>query len=202
MDELEPSATAIDPPLLRVAAGTRIRRHRRVTALSGILLFACMFLPAVNACGQPLTPYEVPPLAPPYLFGLAFAVIAIARTRRGLWFGVFALHALAMLVVIASIVIIPIVPELGIVELVIGTVLLVIFGWSGTTEPRVATAAVVVAVVSMLWFGLLATTDDALPGVYLSLASSAGLFAGGLLWLRELALRPAIEVPAAVARRR
>ncbi|HEY0478004.1 MAG TPA: hypothetical protein VGD37_10795 [Kofleriaceae bacterium] len=202
MDELEPGATAVDPPLLRVAAGGRIRRHRRVTALSGILLFACMFLPAVQACGQPLTPYEVPPLAPPYVFGLVFALVAIARTSRGVWYAVFALHVLVMLVVVMSVAMIPIVPELGILELIIGVVLLLLFGLSGTTEPRVAVAAIVVALVSMLWFGLLAAADDALIGVYLSLASSAGLLLGAVLWLRELSVRSAVEVPAAVARRR
>ena len=72
MDDL-PATTAVEPPLVRIAPGTRIRRHRRVTALSGILLFACLFLPAVDACG-PVMPYQLPPVVPPYVLGLVFAL--------------------------------------------------------------------------------------------------------------------------------
>src|SRR5262252_1376913 len=106
MDELEPGATAAEPqpslatavePLQPCVTGVRVRRHRRVTGLSGILLFACLFLPAVDACGA-VQPYELPPLAPPYLYGLVFAMIAVARTPRGLAQGIAALRGLAVLV--------------------------------------------------------------------------------------------------------
>jgi hypothetical protein len=55
----------------------------------------------------------------------------------------------------------------------------------------------VVAAVSMLWFGLWCLEDGALIGVYLSLASSAGLLLGALLWRSELADRPLADVPPA-----
>jgi hypothetical protein len=196
-----PGTIAVEPPLVRVAPGTRIRRHRRVTALSGILLFACMFLPAVDACG-PVMPYELPPVLPPYVLGLVFALIAIAQTARGLRRGIVALRAVSVLAAVAGVVVIPIVPAVGIPELGLGVVLLLVLGLWRTTEPRIAAAAAVVAAVSTLWFGLWCLGDGALIGVHLSLASSAGLLLGAVMWRLELADRPPVDVPPAVARRR
>jgi hypothetical protein len=201
MDELEPGKPAVEPPLVRVVARDPVRRHRRVTSVSGIVLFVCMFLPAVDACGT-VMPYEVPPLLPPYLYGLVFALIALSRTPRGMLRGIFALRLVTVLVIVAGAVVIPIAPEVGVVELVLGVALLLIVGLIRTTEPRVAASALVVAAVAMLWFGLWCLTGDALVGVYLSLASSTGLFAGTLLWLRELAARPGAGLPGPARGRR
>jgi hypothetical protein len=194
MDEHAPGATAIDPPLLRIAPGTRIRRHRRVTALSGVLLFACLFLPAVDACG-PVIPYRLPPVAPPYVFGLVFALIAISQTPRALRRGIAALRVVSLLVAVGGLVVMAILPEVGIPELGFGVALLAIIGLSRTSEARIAAAAIAVAAVSMLWFALWCLDDSALCGAYLSLAGSAGLLVGGVLWLRELAERPGVAAP-------
>ena len=200
MDDL-PATTAVEPPLVRIAPGTRIRRHRRVTALSGILLFACMFLPAIDACG-PVLPYELPPVVPPYVLGLVFALIAIAQTERGLRCGIVALRVVSAITVAAGVVVLPIVPEIGIPEAVLGVALLGVIGPWRFSEPRVAAAALVVGAVSALWFGLWCLDDGALIGVYLSVASSAGLVLGAVMWRGELADRPTVDAPPAVARRR
>ena len=200
MDDL-PATTAVEPPLVRIAPGSRIRRHRRVTALSGILLFACMFLPAIDACG-PVLPYELPPVVPPYVLGLVFALIAIAQTERGLRCGIVALRAVSVITVAAGVAVMPIVPEIGIPEAVLGVALLGVIGPWRTSEPRVAAAALVVGAVSALWFGLWCLDDGALIGVYLSVASSAGLLLGAVMWRGELADRSPVDAPAAVARRR
>lgn len=207
MDDL-PATTAVEPPLVRIAPGTVIvyrRRHRRVTALSGILLFACMFLPAVDACG-PVMPYELPPVVPPYVLGLVLALIAIAQTERGLRCGIVALRAVSAITAAAGVVLIPIVPEVGVPELALGVVLLLVIGLWRTSESRVAATALVVAAASALWFGLwclgLWCLDGAAVGVYLSLASSAGLLVGAVMWRGELADRAQVDVPPAVARRR
>jgi hypothetical protein len=198
MDDL-PATTAVEPPLVRIAAGTRIRRHRRVTALSGVLLFACMFLPAIDACG-PVLPYELPPVVPPYVLGLVFALIAIAQTERGLRCGIIALRAVSVITVAAGAAVMPIVPEIGIPEAVLGVALLGVIGPWRTSEPRVAAAAVVVGAVSAMWFGLWCLDDGALIGVYLSVASSAGLLLGAVMWRGELADRSPVDAPAAGCR--
>lgn len=198
MDDL-PATTAVEPPLVRIAPGTRIRRHRRVTALSGILLFACLFLPAVDACG-PVMPYQLPPVVPPYVFGLVFALIAIAQTDRGLRRGIVALRAVSAITAAAGVVVMPVVPEIGIPELILGVGLLLVIGLWRTSERRVAAAAIASAAVSALWFGLWCFDDGALIGVYLSVVSSAGLLLGAVMWRGELADRPPVDVPPAVAR--
>jgi hypothetical protein len=194
--DLELGRPAVEPPI-PPDRGARI--HRRLTGLSGILLFACMFLPAVRGCHEPVTPLQVPPFLPPYLYGLVFALIVMSRRSRGLPYGVIALRVLAALVVLGSVVLVVIVPLVGIIELVIGAVLMVTVGLSHTTEARVAVTGVAIGLFSMIWFGIWSLSDDALIGVYLSLASSAGLFAGCLAWLRALVVRPPVVVPRAVA---
>ena len=202
MFDAESGSVAVDPPIRFVAPTSRTRRHRSLTGLSGILLFACVFLPAVKGCNHPVMPYEFPPFLPPYLYGLVFAAIAMAGSPRGVMCGVLALRVLATLVVTGSIVLFVVAPPVGAIELMIGTMLFAIVGLSGTTEARIAGTGVSIGLISTLWFGFWALTSDALLGVYLSLASSAGLLTGSLLWLRELLSRPAIDVPRAVAARR
>jgi hypothetical protein len=199
----EPVASAVDPPLVRSVPGTRIRRHRRVIGLSGILLFACMFLPAIDACGT-VRPYELPPLAPPYLYGLVFALIAMSRTRRRLVHGIAALRGLSVLVIFAGLVVTAITPQIGVPEIALAVGLLVIFGGARARngEARVAVATIALAAVTMMWFAVWCFDDGALAGVYLSLASAGGLLLGGVLWWRELAARAPRDVPPAVARRR
>jgi hypothetical protein len=200
-DELAPGTFALDPPARRsgVSGAGGAHRHRRLTGLSGLLLFACLFLPAVKGCHQPVMAFEVPPFMPPYLYGLVFAVIAIVWTPRGLALGVLALRVLGALVVIGSAVLVVIAPPVGVIELLIGGVLLVTVGVSGSSEPRAVASGIIVGVICVVWFGCWAVTPDALIGVYLSLASSLGLLVGCLAWLRELVGRSPVDMPVAVA---
>jgi hypothetical protein len=202
MFDAESGSVAVDPPNRFVAPVSRTRRHRSLTGLSGILLFTCVFLPAVKGCTHPVMPYEFPPFLPPYLYGLVFAVIAMTPSPRGVLCGVLALRVLATLVVTGSVVLFVVVPPVGALELLIGTVLFAIIGLSGTTEERVAGTGLTVGLIATLWFGFWSLTPDALLGVYLSLASSIGLFIGSLMWLRELVSRPHVDVPRAVAAHR
>src|SRR5678815_4375235 len=128
MFDAESGSVAVDPPIRFVAPTSRRRRHRSLTGLSGILLFACVFLPAVKGCNHPVMPYEFPPFLPPYLYGLVFAAIAMAGSPRGVMCGVLAVRVLATLVVTGSIVLFVVAPPVGAIELMIGTMLFAIVG--------------------------------------------------------------------------
>jgi len=177
------------------------RRHRPLTGTSGLLLFACMFLPALRGCGSdPVVPLDVPPFLPPYLYGLAFAFVALARSQTGLVAGALALRLLGALVAFAGFVVFLVAPGIGIVELTVGTVLLFAIGLQGASEVRLAVTALVIGATSTVWFALWSAADEALVGVYLSLGSSLGLFLGGIVWLLELWAHPPTSVPRAILR--
>lgn len=182
---------------------TAPRRHRSVLGTAGILLFVCMFMPAMRGCSDaPVLPLDVPPFLPPYLFGLVFAAVALTRSSRGLITGVIAVRFLATLVSFAGFVVFLVAPSVGIVELTVGLVLLSAIGVSGVSELRLAATATLIGALCVAWFGLWTSSVDALYGVHLSLASSIGLLVGGALWVVEVLMQPSAAVPRAVVRRR
>ena len=175
------------------------RRPRSLIGISGLALFACMFLPAMRGCNAPITPLDAPVFLPPYVYGLVFAVIAVWRSGRGLGVGVHALRVVSALIVIGSVVATAFVPPVGMAELALGCALLGVIGVAGARERRVAAAGMAVGAICILWFGFLSLTPDALIGVHLALCASIGLFAGSVAWLRELVTRPAVDMPRAAA---
>jgi hypothetical protein len=189
MGDLSPTASAVELPDVRSYAAQR--RHRPLTGTAGILLFACLFLPALKGCGETtVMPLELPPFVPPYLYGLVFAFAARARSQRALVASVVMLRLLATLVACSGFVVFLVAPSVGIVELSIGVVLLAAAGARGYSERRLAWTAAIMGAVCTLWFGLWAFTADALAGVYLSLGSSVALLAGGLVWWFEVTRCP------------
>jgi hypothetical protein len=174
-------------PRRRVDLELGKRRHRRITGPSGLLLFVCLFLPAVEGCSEPVYPIAMPELAHPYLFGLVLAFGSAAVTVRGMRHTIRALRMLAWLTIAGSCALAVIIPELGFVELILGFGLLAAIGRRGYSERRAAATTIVVGALSLVWFGLWALSPDALVGVYLSSIGSAGLMVGGLVWLSETA---------------
>lgn len=170
---------------------------------AGILLFVCMFLPAMKGCGTaPVLPLDVPPFLPPYLFGLVFAAIALTRSTRALVAGVIAVRFLATVVAFAGFVVFLVAPTIGIVELTVGLVLLSAIGVAGVSEVRLAGSVTLIGALCTTWFGLWTASADSLYGVQLSLVSSIGLFVGGTVWLVEVVTLPSAGVPRAVLHRR
>jgi hypothetical protein len=85
--------TSEEPP--SSSSAPRVRR-RPVVALSGWVLFVCLFLPTLRVCSSPAAPIEFPPAYGVYLGAAVIGVAALAaslRVRRvahavllGLWF--------------------------------------------------------------------------------------------------------------------
>lgn len=162
------------------------RRHRRLTIPGGALLLVCMFLPAVRGCGEPVYPIETPWFWHPYLYGGALAAAALVTTVRGVRVATAGLRILAWLAVVGGAVMTTLSAGFGIVETALGVILLSIIGTKGFSEKRIAITGIVMAVLSVLWFGLWASSAGALIGVYLSLGAAIFLLAGSLLWLSEI----------------
>lgn len=193
----ELTSHAVEAPLARLRRPRIARKHRPLSGIAGVVLFACMFLPASRGCGDPVIPIDMPlPIWTPYVYGLVFALVALARSPRKLVVAVVALRVMAILVTVAGVAMLGYVAPLGIVQLILGGVLLSTIGWSTTSEARIAATGIVVASVSATWFGFWAMTPYALAGMYLSLASALVLFLGCVVWLIEIAFAPA-ELPRA-----
>jgi hypothetical protein len=198
LDESTPGCGPIEVPHPLVLPET-IRRHRTLTGPAGIILFGSMFLPVLRGFDPPDSLVMLPFL-PPYLYGLAFAMIALTRTPRGLARGAAVLRALATFTALAGCLLALVVPLVGMAEVLVALVALVVIGLRGGSERRSAGSAVVVGAISTAWFAAWASSSDAMLGTYVAVSASVGLLFGGLVWLVDLATQPTVYVPRAVVR--
>ncbi len=180
-----PYTSAVDLPRPRVELELGRRRHRHITGVSGVVLFVCLFLPAVKGCNEAVYPMTMPMLWHPYIYGLVLALATAKLTVRHLHYTVLALRIMAWLTIIGAAFLIVFASGIAFVELIVGVLLLGTIGRRGVSERRVAITAIAIGAVSLLWFGLWVVTPDALVGVYVSALASVGLLAGGLVWLAE-----------------
>jgi hypothetical protein len=181
-----PSVSAVDLPRRVLVPQVGRRRHRRITGPAGLLLFVCLFLPAVKGCHETVYPISMPVVIHPYVYGIVFALGASTLTVRGIRHTIEALRVLAYLTLAFGLALVPLRPGTGVLELVAGSVLLALVGRTGYSERRAALTAIAIGMLSLLWFGLLASTAVALVGVYLSVVAAVGLLVGGLVWLAEI----------------
>ena len=158
-----------------------------------------MFLPAVKGCLAPVYPIETPMFLPPYLYGLVFAAAAATFTARGMRRAIDGLRLVTVASILGATVTMLLAPPVGVVELFAAVAVLATIGWTGHSERRAAIASLIISTMCTLWFGLWATTSEALLGVYLAALGSVGLLVGSLVWLGEaIAAKRPIAIPRAV----
>ena len=171
--------------------------------MSGLTLFVCLFLPAVQICGTSEMPLDRPGSIPPYIYGAAFVVCAMLGPARWavrlavalLWLVTcaYALFAMSMIAAIEP---------LGVVELLAALGVMVTLG-GAARESRLALVPVVVGVGSAVWFSILLATGEARYGAWLSFASAFGVAIAGLLWRYDITAEdPSPPLPRATARER
>ncbi len=169
-------------------------RRRGVLGISGWMLFACLFLPTLRVCGDPMMPIQFPPAYGVYIGGILVAVIGfstIRRSRRNMLIALQGLY-LVTLFTFAAIWIGAVVADglgmlAGAVFLVLTWLLMrrtTLVKW---TERAVAIVCFVHAMVAAGWSALLAFDPDAMWGAQVSLgAASLMLFAAGGYLVHEL----------------
>jgi hypothetical protein len=157
-------------------------RHRRTVGVSGAVLFACIALPAVDACG-PLVPLKEPALWPPYLHGLAIALTVAFATSP--W-GVRQLRR-ASIALSAWTVTLALWQKFDSLFVTLCAIELIGLAALGPARsPRsVARHAIAIGLGYACWFGVW-LGRDARYGLYLTVAAAIGLAVGGWRWLDEL----------------
>ena len=188
---------------------TRVRR-RGVLGISGWLLFACLFLPTLRVCGDPMAPIQFPPTYGLYLGGIAVAVIGFStlrRTRQAWLVVLMGLYLASILTYMALWIGADAGTGIGLV-LGAGFLTLLVYtlrkAWGARwSERAIAAGCVAHALIALGWSALLAFDPDGLWGATVSLgAASLMLFAAVGYLGRELAearkrLDEPISLPAA-----
>ncbi len=185
------------------AAPTPVRR-RGVLGISGWLLFACLFLPTLRVCGDPMAPIQFPPTYGVYLGGIAVAVIGFSTLRRTRQAWLVVLMALYLASILTYIALwigadggtgIGLVLGAGFLALLVYTVRK---AWAARwSERAIAAGCVMHALVALGWSALLAFDPDGLWGAMVSLgATSLMLFAAvGYLSREQAEARKRLEEP-------
>jgi hypothetical protein len=145
-------------------------------------------MPAVNACNAPVYPYDIPPFCPPYALGLIIALVAIARTRRGLAIALALLRVGIVAMFVGGVICIAWAPAVAAALCLFAAVFLAIVGLTRQDERAVAILAITANAIWAVWFVLWCTDNGAMVGVYAGLLSSLGMIVGGVIWLGDLAL--------------
>jgi len=182
------------------------RRHRWLTAPSGVIVFVCLFLPAVRICGSPAYPYEAFGVQTPYLLGLLAAIAALVRRPRALAGLVIAMRVVLWLTVVGWFVAFvvmagdprhhEVLPLL--VWVPVSAVFVLVFGWRSRDERAAARATIGAAIGGIVWFGLFCFDPGAMYGTYTGAVASVGMLVGGLGWWREVGRSPRIPASDAV----
>jgi hypothetical protein len=169
-------------------------RRRGVLGISGWLLFACLFLPTLRVCGDPMMPVQFPPTYGVYLGGILVAVIGFStlrRSRRNMLLALIGLYSVSAFTFAALFLGGVVATGVGVLAGMVFLVLLwfmmrraALVNWS---ERAVAIGCFVHAMVAAGWSALLAFDPEGMWGAQVSLgAASLMLFAAGGYLVHEI----------------
>ncbi len=155
-------------------------KRRSPLGVSGVLLFACLFLPTLRVCGDPTAPIQFPPTYGIYLAGLLIGFLGFSvrrRVRRNVFLGLAAIYIGSVGAFIGIWIGAELAQILGVIAgaaMLAGLVLLlrkmVRVTW---TERAPAVICVVHSLVSLGWSALLAFDPDGMWGAMVSLGASS-----------------------------
>jgi hypothetical protein len=172
---------------------------RSFTAIPGVVLIVCLFLPAMRVCGNPTAPITFPPCYVVYLGGVGVVAMALARGRRMLKFGAALSPTLAVLTVGGCLMCHrEAAPLVAIVTLWFAVVVPCAIVRRTPSERALAIIALMQGLGSTAWATLLVTDKDGMWGADLTLAAGIALVIGAAVWLDAVAHTP--DLPRAIVR--
>jgi hypothetical protein len=172
---------------------------RSFTAIPGVVLIVCLFLPAMRVCSEPTAPITFPPCYVAYLGGIGVIAMALARGRRMLKFGAALPPTLAVLTVGGCLMCHrATAPLIAIVTLWCAVMVPWLIVRRTPSERAMAFIALMQGLGSTAWATLLVTDKDGMWGADITLAAGIALVIGAAVWLDVVAQRP--ELPRAIIR--
>ena len=189
------------PPVEAVRRRRRYR-HRPVLGASGIVMFVCLFLPAMRTCDHPDYPLDhFPYFTAPYFLGLAIATFAFVVGPRTLALAFAVTRALLAAVLVGALSMVVEAPVFAIFEVCIALGFIAIVGVRRRDEHALSIFAVALGAAETCWFLMVAAPPDGMIGGQLALVAGIGTMLGGMLWGGNDVTAPLLEPPSAVARR-
>lgn len=170
-------------------------RQSKWTIAPGLVLFICLFLPAVKACDSTVYPIMVPLCYGPYLLGLLAAVIAWRGTARArvarlvVWLLMVVHFVVGPMVMVLDALLAP--RSFTLLEFA-GSIAVLTLSWfivgRWHREDYQATlrALFIGSAASAIWFGMIVVDDDGLFGVHLSFGAAVALAGTTALWWRSV----------------
>lgn len=169
-------------------------RRRGVLGISGWMLFACLFLPTLRVCGDPMMPLQFPPTYGVYIGGVLVAVIGFTtlhRRREYLLVALLGIYLASILTFFALFLGGEVHEAVGVIAGAGFLAVLVMMMrravravWS---ERAVAVGCFLHGMIAAAWSALLAFDPDGMWGAQVSLgAASLMLFAAGGYLVHEV----------------
>ncbi|HEY1551247.1 MAG TPA: hypothetical protein VGG28_25635 [Kofleriaceae bacterium] len=172
---------------------------RSFTAVPGVVLIVCLFLPAMRVCGDPTAPITFPPCYVAYIGGIGVIAMALARGRRMLKFGAALPPTLAVLTVGGCLMgDAATAPFIAIATLWCAVMVPWLIVRRMPSERTMAVIALMQGLGSTAWATLLVTDKDGMWGADLTLCAGIALTIAAAIWVDAVAHVP--ELPRAIVR--